>query len=210
MIAPRREADRRVIALNKPCGVVCQFSGDGQRATLADFVPVADVYPAGRLDRDSEGLVVLTDDGRLQHRITHPARKLAKTYWVQVEREPDAEALARLRHGIRLRDGWSRPAAVRRLAPAAWLWPREPPVRYRARVATAWLEIVLQEGRNRQIRRMTAAVGHPTLRLVRYAIGNLTVERMEPGSWRELDPTELARLLADTPPQPLRAPAARH
>ncbi|HYW02748.1 MAG TPA: pseudouridine synthase [Gammaproteobacteria bacterium] len=190
MAAGRRP---RVIALNKPFRVTCQFSDDAGRATLADYVPVASVYPAGRLDRDSEGLLLLTDDGRLQHRITDPGRKLPKTYWVQVEGEPDDAALARLRAGIALREGGTRPARVRRL-PEPELWPRSPPVRYRARIPTAWLEVVLREGRNRQIRRMTAAVGHPTLRLVRYAIGPITLEVLAPGQWRELGPAEIRRL----------------
>lgn len=183
----------RVLALNKPYRVTCQFSDDAGRATLADYVPIPGVYPAGRLDRDSEGLLLLTDDGRLQRRITDPGRKLPKTYWVQVEGAPEEAALARLRAGVALRGGRTRPARVRRM-PEPGLWPRVPPVRYRARIPTAWLEIMLREGRNRQIRHMTAAVGHPTLRLVRHAIGAITLAGLEPGQWRELDCAEIRRL----------------
>jgi len=182
-----------VIALNKPFRVTCQFRNDAGRATLADYLPVPAVYPAGRLDRDSEGLLLLTDDGRLQHRISAPGRKLAKRYWVQVEGTPDAEALARLRAGVAVRARRTRPASVQRI-PEPALWPRSPPVRYRARIPTSWLEIVLHEGRNRQVRHMTAAVGHPTLRLVRHAIGTITVEGLAPGQWRDLGPAEIRRL----------------
>ncbi|HET7676153.1 MAG TPA: pseudouridine synthase [Gammaproteobacteria bacterium] len=175
----------RLILLNKPYGVLCQFSGEN--ATLADHVPVPGVYPAGRLDRDSEGLVALTDDGALQHRISHPRHKLEKTYWVQVEREPDNAALERLRTGVELKDGLTAPAAVHRIEEPANLWPREPPIRHRKNVPTAWLEIRIREGRNRQVRRMTAAVGHPTLRLIRYAIGGWTLDGLAPGQWRSVD-----------------------
>lgn len=188
-----------VILLNKPYGVLCQFSGDGGRATLADFVTVKNVYPAGRLDRDSEGLVVLTDDGRLQHRISDPRHKLEKRYWVQVEREPDAAALRALAAGVVLKDGPTRPARARRIEAPTELWPRDPPIRFRKNVSTAWMEIRLREGRNRQVRRMTAAVGHPTLRLIRHAVGNWTIDGLEPGAWREA--------AADLPPNsPLRRP----
>lgn len=173
-----------LIALNKPFGVVSQFSGSSP--TLADYVDVPGVYPAGRLDKDSEGLLLLTDDGKLQARISSPRHQLAKTYLVLVEREPDQCALQQLRRGVELNDGPTRPAEVRRVDKPAWLWPRQPPVRYRKQVRDVWLEIVLKEGRNRQIRRMTAHVGHPTLRLVRIGIGPWRLEGLLPGQWREI------------------------
>jgi 23S rRNA pseudouridine2457 synthase len=180
----------RLILFNKPCGVVCQFSGDGARATLKDFIDVPGVYAAGRLDTDSEGLLLLTDDGALQHRIADPRHKLPKTYLVQVEGEPDEAALGLLRNGLDLGDFVTRPCEARRVAPPQWLWPREPPVRFRKSIPTAWLELVLREGRNRQVRRMTAKAGYPTLRLVRVAIGDYTVRDLVPGQWRsvEVDP----------------------
>ena len=176
-----------LIAFNKPYGVLCQFTDRSMppRPTLAGFGLPADVYPAGRLDHDSEGLLLLTDDGALAHRITDPRHKLPKTYLVQVEGEPREEQLDALRRGVELNDGLTRPAQVRRIdAPA--LWPRDPPVRYRKTVPDAWLEIVIREGRNRQVRRMTAAVGLPTLRLVRVAIGDWTLDALQPGEWREI------------------------
>lgn len=173
----------RLILFHKPYGVLCQFSGE--RACLRHFVPVAGVYPAGRLDVDSEGLVLLTDDGRLQHLITDPRRKWAKTYWVQVEGRVTEAALAHMRHGVALADGPTRRCEARRLEPPPSLWPRDPPVRQRLTVPTDWLEIVLTEGRNRQARRMTAAVGFPTLRLVRVRVGPYGIEGLAPGEWRE-------------------------
>lgn len=182
----------RLILLNKPYGVVCQFSDTRGRPMLADLVPVKDVYPAGRLDADSEGLVVLTDDGELQHRITDPRHKLPKTYWVQVEGEPTREALAALRHGVELNDGLTRPARARLILDPR-LWPRDPPIRQRRAIPTRWLELTLREGRNRQIRRMTATVGFPTLRLVRLSVGPFTLAGMTPGEWREAPvPRQLA------------------
>lgn len=178
----------RLILFNKPYGVLCQFTDARGRPTLADYIPVKSVYAAGRLDRDSEGLVVLTDDGVLQHRIADPEHKLAKTYWVQVEGEPQEEALERLRRGVDLNDGRTRPAQVRCMSEPPDLWPRNPPVRFRKTVPDRWLEIRLSEGRNRQIRRMTAAVGHPTLRLIRYAVGDWTLDGLPPGKWRATDP----------------------
>lgn len=179
----------QLILFNKPYGVLSQFTDRGvptKRATLSAFIDLPGVYPAGRLDRDSEGLLLLTDDGRLQARIADPRFKLPKTYLVQVEGEPDAAALDQLRAGVRLNDGLTRPAAVERIdAPA--LWPRDPPIRYRASVADCWLKLVLREGRNRQVRRMTAAVGHPTLRLVRWSIGAWSVADVPPGAWRTAD-----------------------
>jgi len=184
---------RRVptIAFNKPYGVLSQFSGE--RQTLKDYIPVRDIYPAGRLDRDSEGLLLLTDDGALQHQLTDPRFGHPRTYWVQVEGVADEKALARLRAGVKIRDYRTRPAKVRLLAAEPALPPREPPVRFRKRVPTSWLEITLTEGRNRQVRRMTAAVGHPTLRLVRVRIGSLEL-KLAPGGWRELSAAEIADL----------------
>jgi 23S rRNA pseudouridine2457 synthase len=180
-----------LVLLNKPYGVLCQFTDRTQRATLADFIRRPGVYPAGRLDRDSEGLVVLTDDGRLQQRIAHPRHKLWKTYWVQVEGVPTDGALRRLAAGVQLKDGLTAPARVRTMEEPAGLWPRDPPVRYRANIPTAWLQLELHEGRNRQVRRMTAAVGFPTLRLIRYAVGPLTIDGLHPGQWRAEDPSVL-------------------
>ena len=173
-----------VILLNKPFGVLCQFTDRAGRPTLADFVRVRDVYPAGGLDHDSEGLLVLTDDGALQARLADPRHHVEKTYWAQVEGEPTPEALGRLRRGITLKDGRTRPARVRLIAEPPGLWPREPPIRRRVAIPTAWLEIGLHEGRNRQVRRMTAAVGHPTLRLIRVAIGPYALGPLKPGEWR--------------------------
>jgi 23S rRNA pseudouridine2457 synthase len=178
----------RLLLFNKPCGVLSQFtdrrSACSPRATLSDYVGVAGVYPAGRLDRDSEGLLLLTDDGKLQDRIASPRFKTEKTYLVQVEGMPDAPALDALRRGVTLRDGPTRPACVRAIDPPD-LWPRDPPVRYRKSVPDRWLEITITEGRNRQVRRMTAHVGHPTLRLVRWRIGMWTLDGLAPGTWRE-------------------------
>lgn len=174
-----------LVLLNKPYGVLCQFSGDGTRATLRDYVSRRDVYPAGRLDADSEGLVVLTADGALQARIAQPRAKLPKVYWVQVEGEPIDERLRALANGVVLPDGLARAARVRRIAQPAGLWPRDPPIRVRRAIPTAWLEMTLTEGRNRQVRRMTAAVGLPTLRLIRFAVGAWTVAGLAPGESRE-------------------------
>lgn len=171
-----------LILLNKPSGVLTQFTDAAGRATLADFVDVPGVYPAGRLDRDSEGLVLLTDDGRLQARISEPRFKLAKHYWVQVEGTVTAEMLEQLAAGVELRDGLTAPAIARAIE-APPLWPRNPPIRHRANRPTAWLEIVITEGRNRQVRRMTAAVGLPTLRLVRHRIGDWRLDDLQPGQW---------------------------
>ena len=175
-----------LVAFNKPFNVLCQFTGGAGRRTLADFVTTKEVYPAGRLDYDSEGLVLLTDDGKLQARIADPQHKLKKTYLAQVERIPDDKALALLRRGVKLKDGVTAPAGARLVEEPGWLWPREPPIRHRLNVPTAWLEITLAEGRNRQVRRMTAAVGHPTLRLVRASIGDWSLAGLRPGESQRL------------------------
>ena len=176
-----------LIALNKPYGVLCQFTDRSTppRRTLADFGLPPDVYAAGRLDHDSEGLLLLTDDGALAHRLTDPRHKEPKTYWVQVEGEPSDAQVEALRRGVELNDGPTRPAKARRIDTPT-LWPRDPPVRFRKTVPDAWLEITLREGRNRQVRRMTAAVGLPTLRLVRVAIGPHRLDGLAPGQWRRL------------------------
>ena len=175
-----------LILVNKPFGVLCQFSAGGARATLKDLVPVPDVYPAGRLDADSEGLVVLTADGRLQAHIADPRHKLEKRYWVQVEGTVTDDALARLRTGVVLRDSPTRPASARSIREPAGLWPRDPPIRSRRQIPTAWIELGLREGRNRQVRRMTAAVGLPTLRLIRFRVGPWDLDGLAPGAWRLL------------------------
>lgn len=175
----------RILLFNKPYGVICQFSRDGMHPTLADYIAVPDVYPAGRLDTDSEGLLLLTDDGKLQHRITDPQHKLPKTYWVQVEGAPDEAALEQLRHGVQLNDGLTLPAEAQLMDAPAGLWERDPPVRFRLSIPTRWIALTIREGRNRQVRRMTAAVGYPTLRLIRYAIGEWTLGGLLPGEWRE-------------------------
>jgi 23S rRNA pseudouridine2457 synthase len=175
-----------VVLFNKPYGVLCQFSGDGSRVTLARFIDIPDVYPAGRLDADSEGLVVLTADGRLQARIAQPAAKMAKVYWVQVEGTPAPDQLEALEQGVPLSDGPALPARARVIDEPPGLWPRDPPIRMRRAIPTAWLEVTLTEGRNRQVRRMTAAVGLPTLRLVRQAVGPWTLEGLAPGAHRRV------------------------
>ncbi len=178
----------RLILFNKPHGVLSQFTDRGTettRATLSDFIDIPEVYPAGRLDRDSEGLLLLTDDGQLQARIAEPKFKMPKTYLVQVEGDVADDALAQLRTGVRLKDGLTRPADVERID-APELWPRDPPVRFRKSVPDCWLKLTIREGRNRQVRRMTAAVGHPTLRLVRWQVGDWTLDDVPPGEWREV------------------------
>ena len=173
-----------LILFNKPYLVLSQFSDPEGRATLADYLDAPGFRPAGRLDYDSEGLLLLTDDGGLQQRISHPRSKTWKTYWVQVEGEPDADALERLRRGVTLRDGTTQPAKVIRIATPQRLWAREPPIRRRAQQPTSWLSLSIHEGRNRQVRRMTAAVGHPTLRLIRYAVGRWNLGALAPGEFR--------------------------
>jgi 23S rRNA pseudouridine2457 synthase len=176
-----------LVAFNKPFGVACKFGPEPGKRTLADFIDIPDVYPAGRLDTDSEGLLLLTDNGILQNRIAEPDHKLPKVYWAQVEGAPADSAIAPLRSGVRLSDFTTQPAGARIIEEPANLWPRDPPIRYRAKIPTAWLEITLREGKNRQVRRMTAHVGFPTLRLVRAAIGHVSVAGIKLGEWREID-----------------------
>ena len=198
----------RLLLLNKPFDVLCQFTDGAGRSTLADFVRVPGVYPAGRLDRDSEGLVLLTDDGRLQARIADPAFKLPKRYLVQVDGDAGPDAVAALARGPVLKDGPTRVLEARRVEPPATLWDRYPPVRYRREIPTSWLEVVIDAGRNRQVRRMSAAVGHPTLRLVRLAVGPFELDGLAPGEHREADPAALPRAPAPWTRAP-RVPAPR-
>ena len=176
-----------LIALNKPYGVLCQFTDEAGRRTLADYVTQKGVYAAGRLDQDSEGLLLLTDDGALAHRLTDPKHKQPKTYLVQVDGAITDAAIAALRRGVVLKDGPTLPAAAEHAAEPGWLWPRDPPVRFRQAIPTSWLRLTLREGRNRQVRRMTAAVGFPTLRLIRERIGPHALDDLAPGEWRRLD-----------------------
>ena len=180
-----------LIAFNKPFGVACKFSPEPGRQTLADFIDVRGVYPAGRLDTDSEGLLLLTDDGVLQARIAEPRHKLAKVYWSQVDGAATDAAIEQLRRGVDLGDFITRPAEVRLIDAPSHLWPRTPPIRYRASIPTSWIELTLREGKNRQVRRMTAKTGFPTLRLIRARIGGVSLEGLGPGAWREVG--------ADTP-----------
>ena len=188
----------RLIRFNKPFDVLPQFtdagSGDSPRPTLSAYIDLRGVYPAGRLDRDSEGLMLLTDDGRLQAQISDPRHKMPKTYWVQVEGVPGDAALAALHAGVTLKDGPTRPALARRMAEPDVLWPRTPPIRVRKSVPDSWVEITITEGRNRQVRRMTAAIGHPTLRLIRARIGDWALDGLASGEWAEADPGPIASL----------------
>lgn len=174
----------QIVLFNKPYGVLSQFTADAGRPTLKDYIPIPNVYAAGRLDADSEGLLILTDDGKMQHRLAHPKFDKRKIYWVQVEGIPGEDALALLRTGIELDGRRTRPASVRLIDAPPDLWPRTPPIRTRARIPTAWIEVGLTEGKNRQIRRMTAKVGFPTLRLIRFSIGEWTLEGLSPGLFK--------------------------
>jgi 23S rRNA pseudouridine2457 synthase len=175
-----------LVLFNKPYDVLCQFTDQGGRDTLASYISVPGVYPVGRLDRNSEGLLLLTDDGALQNRLSHPRKKTPKTYWVQIEGSIDEQALEQLTGGVELNDGPTRPARVREIEEPV-IWPRNPPIRYRANIPTCWIEVTLTEGRNRQVRRMTAAVGFPTLRLVRVSIGDWNLGELQPGESRRID-----------------------
>jgi 23S rRNA pseudouridine2457 synthase len=186
----------RIVLFNKPCGVLTQFTDGDGRPTLKDYIGVPGIYAAGRLDGDSEGLVVLTDDGTLQARISHPRHKLEKVYWAQVEGVPDEAALARLRAGVDLGDFVTRPCRARLIGEPPGLWARVPPIRFRAAIPTSWLEIGIAEGKNRQIRRMTARIGFPTLRLVRWAVGEWTLAGLDPGQWRILETTNRVNPIA--------------
>ncbi|MBA4502095.1 pseudouridine synthase [Marinobacterium marinum] len=184
-----------ILLFNKPFRVLTQFTDQEQRATLADYIKIPGVYAAGRLDYDSEGLLILTGDGQLQHQLASPAFKMPKTYYAQVEGLISDEAISRLQKGVTLKDGPTRPAQAQRVDEPDWLWPRTPPVRYRKEQPTSWLKLTITEGRNRQVRRMTAAVGFPTLRLIRWSIGTWSLEQLPPGQWRE----DTIHLPASTP-----------
>jgi 23S rRNA pseudouridine2457 synthase len=195
----------KLIVFNKPFQVMCQFTDSAGRATLADYLPIPDVYPAGRLDFDSEGLLLLTDDGKIKARIAHPRHGLGKHYLVQVEGVATPEAARRLVAGVNLKDGPATAAGARLVDEPDWLWERLPPIRKRKHIPTSWMEIVLKEGRNRQVRRMSAAVGLPTLRLIRTRIGSLGLQGLLPGQFRELDSREIRDLLGSLPDSRRRA-----
>jgi len=193
-IKPSRPITTKLVLFNKPYNTLCQFSGEENDSTLADFISIKHVYPAGRLDKDSEGLLLLTNDGKLQHKISHPKHKMAKTYWVQVEGDIDEIAVKKLRNGVELNDGLTQPAKAEILdieKQALTLWDRNPPVRFRAAIPTSWIELSIKEGRNRQVRRMTASVGFPTLRLIRVSIGDWHIGDLKPGEFNmeSVDPS---------------------
>lgn len=188
-----------LLLLNKPFQVLTRFTSEDGKATLKDFVDAPRMYPAGRLDFDSEGLVLLTDWGALQTRLADPRWKVAKTYYVQVEGETQEAALAKLRAGVSLSDGLTLPAQAELVSEPDWLWPRDPPIRARKAIPTSWIALTIREGRNRQVRRMTAAVGHPTLRLIRWSVGSWTIAGLGPGSWREADQSELRQFMTELP-----------
>lgn len=177
----------KIILFNKPFNTLCQFTDQEERETLADYIKIPKVYPAGRLDRDSEGLLVLTDDGKLQHKISHPKHKEWKTYWVQVDGQINEDAITRLKRGVNLNDGKTKPAKIKIIEHPTDLWERDPPIRVRANIPTSWIELSIFEGKNRQVKRMTAAVGFPTLRLIRFSVGKWDLTGISPGEYREID-----------------------
>jgi len=177
----------KLILFNKPFGVICQFSPDDKHPCLAEYISIKKIYPAGRLDHDSEGLLLLTDDGVLQNKITHPKNKMAKTYWAQLDNEITDKAIQQLTEGVKLKDGLTRPAIVKRINEPEQLWQREPPIRVRKNIPTSWIELTIKEGRNRQVRRMTATVGFPTLRLIRCRIGEWELGELQPGEYKEVN-----------------------
>jgi len=177
----------QLVLFNKPYGVICQFSFHEKHQSLAEYIKIKNIYPAGRLDHDSEGLLLLTDDGKLQNKISDPENKMPKTYWVQVDKQITEEAVEQLRQGVQLKDGLTRSAKAKIINEPENLWPRDPPVRFRKNIPTSWIELTISEGRNRQVRRMTAAVGFPTLRLIRYKIGEWTLDGLRPGEFAVLE-----------------------
>lgn len=185
--ATRTRGVRKVVIFNKPYDVLVQFTDESGRKTLKDFIPISDIYAAGRLDRDSEGLLVLTNDGKLQAKLTQPSKKTGKIYYAQVEGEPTLSALQQFREGLALKDGKTLPAQIEIVSQPEWLWARNPPIRERQNIPTSWVKITLYEGKNRQVRRMTAHIGYPTLRLIRFSMGDITLDKLLPGEWKEIN-----------------------